>query len=493
MKRSGSRILLAALAAILVARSSSPILAESPSPLSPAARRFSELMEAMGSGDPERLREWIRSSLTAAMLRTGPNDPGIEGFLLGQQRDLGGFDVNRTIVAGPSSVEMLVRSRKGTRRWLRYVVTIEPESPHRVAGIFAFAAPPDVVPAEGGALSPQDAARALEAEVDRLAAAGRFSGVVLLALDGRPVLRKAWGEADRAFHVPNRPDTLFGIASLGKMFTAVAIGRLVEQGRLGWDDPVGKHLAGWLPRDAAAVVTVRQLLTHTSGLGDFLGALREGDTWKLLDGVEAHRPLVLAAGSAAGKGSEFRYSNAGFLVLGALIEAVTGRDFYSFVRSEVFAPAKMERSGYFRFDDVVENRAIGYLRPDETGSDGWRTNLSLQGLRGTPAGGGFSNGDELLAFSRALAGHRILKKETVESLLAPNVRAPFGGHYGLGFEVDRAPGGGTVFGHSGGFRGVGAALRAYTPSGLTLVVLSNLSTGAEEVTSAWEALLPRVR
>lgn len=467
--------------------------AEPAAPDSAAGRRFSELMAELNSGDPVRLRAWARAALTPEMLRTGPNDPGIVGFLLDQQRNQRGFEVHRLLASGPAQVEMLVRARGGTRRWLRYVVGVEESPPHRVSGIFAFAAPPDAVPAEGALLAPGEAARALEEAVEKLAAAGRFSGAVLLAKDGRPLVRRAWGEAERSFHAPNKPDTLFGVASLGKTFTAVAVGRLVEQGKVAWDDPVGRHVKGWLPDDAAAKVTIRQLLTHTSGLGDFLGALRDGDSWRLLDGVSAHRALVAGSAPAGSPGSDFRYSNSGFLVLGAIVEAVSRRDFYAFVKDEVFARAGMPRSGYPRFDDVVENRAVGYLRPGEAKATDWRTNLSLQGLRGTPAGGAWSTVDDLLAFAESLRAHRLLRKETVDALLAPQVKAPFGGHYGLGFEVDRAPGGGTVFGHAGGFPGVGAVLRVYAPSGFTLVVLSNQSSGTGEVAGAWEALLPRVR
>ena len=470
-----------------------PLQADGPViPDSGAGRRFSELMEAMGSGDPVRLREWTRAALTPEMLRTGPNDPGILGFLLDQQRDLGGFEVHRALSSGAEQVEMLVRARKGSRRWLRYVVGVEAAPPGRISGIFAFPAPPDAIPAEGSSLSAEEAARTLETAVEELAAAGRFSGAVLLARGGRPLLRRSWGEAERSFHAPNRPDTQFGVASLGKMFTAVAVGRLVEQGKIGWEDPVGKHLKGWLPDDAAAKVTLRHLLTHTSGLGDFLGALREGDSWRLLDGVAAHRRLVAGAALASPPGSEFRYSNAGYLVLGAVVEAVSGRDFYTFVKDEVFAPAGMTRSGYPRFDDVLENRATGYLSPEEAKGGGSRTNVSLQGLRGTPAGGAVSTVDDLLAFTEALRAGRVLRRETVDALLAPRVKAPFGGHYGFGFEVDRAPGG-TVFGHAGGFPGVGAVLRAYAPSGFTLVILSNQSHGTAEVAGAWDAILPRVR
>lgn len=479
---------------VVLALSSLPVRASQPAlPDSAAGRRFSELMAAMDSGDPGRLRDWARTALTPEMLRTGPNDPGIVGFLLDQQRDLGGFEVHRLLAGGPAQVEVLVRARGGTRRWLRYVVGVEEAPPHRVSGIFAFGAPPDAVPAEGAPLAPEEAARALEAAVENLAAAGRFSGAVLLAQEGRPLVRRAWGEAERSFHAPNRPDTLFGIASLGKMFTAVAVARLVEQEKVGWDDPVGRHVNGWLPGDAASKVTIRHLLTHTSGLGDFLGALRDRDSWKLLDGVAAHRPLVAGSLPAPSPGPEFRYSNSGYLVLGAVVEAASGRDFYTFVKDEVFARAGMPRSGYPRFDDVVENRAVGYLSPKEATAAGWRSNVALQGLRGTPAGGAWSTVDDLLAFAESVRSHRVLRKETVDALLAPQVKAPFGGSYGLGFEVDRSPGGGTVFGHAGGFPGVGAVLRVYSPSGFTLVVLSNQSSGTGEVAGAWEAILPRVR
>jgi CubicO group peptidase (beta-lactamase class C family) len=450
-------------------------------------------MAAIDSGEPETLKAWASDALAPAMLKVNPGQEGIVEFLTAQQRDLGGFEVHRQIRSDDAQVEMLVRPREGARRWLRYVVNVEAAPPHRIAGLFVFPAPADLLPSDEGPLTAEAAARELEAAADRLAAGGRFSGAVLLAMDGKPLLRKAWGEAERSFHAANRPDTLFSLASMSKMFTAVAVGRLVEDGKLGWDDPVGRHLKGWLPDDVASKITIRHLLTHTSGLGDFLGDVASGDTLRLLDTISSHRPLVEGSRTAFEPGSAFQYSNTGYLLLGAVIEAISGRAYYDFVRDEVYAKAGMSRSGSYAMNEVVENRAVGYLRPGERGGDGWRSNAALKGLRGTSAGGSDSTVDDLVSFVSALTSYRLLRKDTTEALLVPRVKAPWGGDYGYGFGIEGAAGGGTVVGHAGGFPGVSTILRAYRPSGWTLVVLANVSSGPGEIAGAWDALLPRIR
>jgi CubicO group peptidase (beta-lactamase class C family) len=453
----------------------------------PAAAKFTALMAEIDGGDEARLRSWVLENFTAEMLRANPGDPGIAQFVVDQQRNLGGFEVLGVLQSHPSQVEVHVRARKGARRDLRYVVSVEPEPPHRIAGIFVFPMAGEVLPAEGEPLTQEAAVAALEREIDRLADGGRFAGAVLLAKDGKPVLRKAWGEAERSFHAPNRPDTLFSLGSLNKMFTAVAIGRLVDEGKVAWDDPVGTHVEGWLSDDLAAKITIRHLLTHTSGLGDFLDRLRDGDSRLALDGVAAHRRLVEGSRPAFEPGSRFQYSNAGYLLLGAVIEAVSRRDYYSFVHDEVYARAGMVRSGSYAMDDVIENLAVGYIRPGE-GVEVWKTNRSLGGVRGTPAGGGYSTCDDLLAFSNALLGNRLLTKATTEAILTPRVTAPFG-EYGFGFGVEKAPGGGTVVGHAGGFPGVSTVLRVYRATGWTLCVLANVSSGPGEIARVWDGLI----
>ena len=164
----------------------------------------------------------------------------------------------------------------------------------------------------------------LEAFLHRLVADNMFSGAVLVAKDGDPIFRKAYGLASKRFDIPNRVDTKFNVGSLNKMFTAVAIAQLAEQGKLSLNDPVSKHLRDY-PSEVADKVTVHHLLTHTSGLGEFLkddvftGSKTRPRT------VEDHVPLFVDDSLSFEPGARFRYSNAGFIVLGAIMEEVSGK------------------------------------------------------------------------------------------------------------------------------------------------------------------------
>jgi CubicO group peptidase (beta-lactamase class C family) len=260
---------------------------------------------------------------------------------------------------------------------------------------------------------------------------------------------------------------------------------------------VGKYLHDWLPADRARTITIQQLLTHTAGLGDYLDRIESDPTIRGARPLSAYRSFVRASSEDATAPGEFRYSNTGYVVLGAVIEAITGRDYFEFVRAEVYAPAGMTRTDSWCVDDLVENRAIGYLRPGETGPDGiaspaWRSNVFVKGARGTSAGGGLSTAGDLLRFSRALVEGRIVKPATVDALLAPRVRFPVGGDYGYGFVVHEGKDGKRAFGHSGGFAGVNAEFKVYGNGAWTLVVLSNISGGVGGIAGVWDGIVARM-
>ena len=231
-----------------------------------------EIDALLRAGDQARLKAYVETSFTESMRKAAAGDPGILPFLLQLARRHRGFDVVRMPGADPQSVNAVVRSVAEPSRVFRFNLAVEPAAPHRIAGLFLLAAPPEDLPQVAQDLTAAQAIELFGQQVDRLAGEG-FSGVVLLAKGSDVVLQRAAGEADRGLYVPNRPDTVFGLASMNKMFTAVAIARLVEQGKLADSDPVGRHLKGWLPDDSAARVTVGQLLTHTAGLGDYLGRI----------------------------------------------------------------------------------------------------------------------------------------------------------------------------------------------------------------------------
>src|SRR5262249_54365862 len=146
---------------------------------------------------------------------------------------------------------------------------VEDRAPHGITDerVQFIPAPEDAAPR--GPLSDAEMVRKLEAYLDKLAAADLFSGSVLVARDGKPLFTKAYGLASKAFQVPNKPDTKFNLGSMNKMFTAVAVAQLAQQGKLAFADPIGKHLTDYPNKEAARKVTIHHLLTHTSGIGDY--------------------------------------------------------------------------------------------------------------------------------------------------------------------------------------------------------------------------------
>lgn len=481
--RSVYRLVLAALIGAIVHASPRPAL-----------DRLEALLSELRAGDETRLRSFVESAFTESMWKGTPSDPGILPFVLDLSRRHHGFDLLRTVGDSPEGVTAVVRSVAQPSRIYRLNLAVEPQPPHRVAGLFILAAAPEDLPQPPESLAPEAAVAAFKKEVDRLVQDG-FSGVVLLARGDEVVLQRAAGEADRGNHVANTPETVFGLASMNKMFTAVAVARLVEQGRLALADPVGRHLRGWLPDTIASRVTVEQLLTHTSGLGDYLGAIETDPKIRRARSLSAYRDLVSTSKLEGKPEDGLRYSNTGYVVLGALIEAVTGRDYFDVVRTEIFAPAGMTRTDSYCRDEVVERRAIGYIPPEEAEAmglgKGWRTNQGLEGMRGTSAGGGMSTAGDLLRFARALVGGKLVKPETLATLVTPRVPFLPGSHYGYGFVVRERPGP-AAFGHSGGFPGVAGELRVYGDGAFTLIVLSNVSGGAGEMVGAWDGLAKRL-
>lgn len=315
------------------------------------------------------------------------------------------------------------------------------------------------------------------AEVDTLAAQERFSGVLLLARHGAPMLQRAYGRAD-ARGRPITPRSRFPLASLSKMFTAVAIGQLVEEGRVSLDDPV-RTLLPDADFDLDGV-TVRHLLTHTSGLQsqDFaaLKPLRTVD--------EMLRVPVPPRRQAPG--AAHLYGNTNFVLLGAIVERVTGRDHREEVGRRVLRRAGMADSGAFPLNSGgVPGLVDGFL-PDGSTNGGVRVDHS------SPAGDWVSTAPDLLNFANALVGGKLLKPATRDAFTSPQVRIGTFGTlergYGFGFDTNRL-GEHAHFGHPGGAPGESTALYVYPASGHTLIVLSNRSQDAMALYFRFNALL----
>ena len=314
-----------------------------------------------------------------------------------------------------------------------------------------------------------------EAALDALAAEDRFSGSVLLARNGRPVLRKAWGMADREKQVPSRPDTRFNFASMGKMFTAVGIAQLVEAGKLGWNDRLSDHLPDF-PKETASRVTIAQLLSHQAGFGAYFASPRWREVQSSVRSVSDFVALFRDEPLQFEPGSRFGYSNNGYVLLGAVIERLTGEDYYAAMAKRIFRPAGMTKTGWFMPGTLPADAARSYtngcaMRRDCTPQP-WRA-FPLD--HGSPAGGGYSTADDWLAFANALHGGKLIKPATLAEMLKPRSDLPPGGPsatYGWGFGlIDLA--GKPAFGHNGGAPGVGAELQTTVDGAVTLIMLTN--------------------
>jgi D-alanyl-D-alanine carboxypeptidase len=314
-----------------------------------------------------------------------------------------------------------------------------------------------------------DAVAALRDHAAERARADEFAGAVLVARRGKVLIRDAWGRADRKAEIANTPATRFRIGSMNKMFTAVATLQLVEAHKLALDDPIGKHLRRYPNKEVAAKVTVRHLLTHTGGTGDIFGP--EFDQHRLQ--LREHRDylnLYGRRGLTQEPGSRFEYSNYGFVLLGALIERVTGGSYDDYVRDHVFRPAGMQSTGALPESVDVPDRAVGYLRT-APGSD-WAPNTDTLPWRGTAAGGGYSTVGDLLRFAQALGSGRLLSKATLAEATTPHQQ-----QYGYGFDM-QGQGRLASYGHGGGAPGMNGELRIFPGLGYVVVGLSNLDPPA---------------
>jgi len=322
-------------------------------------------------------------------------------------------------------------------------------------------------------------AKELDTFLQRAAAADEFSGAVLLARNDQIVFSKAYGLANKDNKTPNAIDTKFNIGSMSKMFTAVAVAQLAERGKLSFTDSVGKLLPEYPNKDVAAKVTVHHLLTHTSGMGSYHNDAYFANLEKMRT-VRDLLPLYVNEQLDFEPGASWQYSNSGYALLGLIIEKVSGQDYFDYVKEHIFKPAGMVNTDSYEIDKSVSNLALGYTKMRFTGgtdpSGARRPNR--RPAKGSPAGGGYSTVEDMLKFSLALRGNKLLSQKYTELVMKGQVATTGpGGKYGYGFG-DKMIDGKHIVGHNGGAPGIGANFDIFPESGYTAVVLTNYDPSA---------------
>jgi D-alanyl-D-alanine carboxypeptidase len=300
----------------------------------------------------------------------------------------------------------------------------------------------------------------------------QFSGAVLIAHDNQPILTMACGFAVQPKILRNQPDTKFNIASVTKMFTAIAVIQLVANGKLGLHVPVATYNPS-LPY--ADKITVHQLLTHTAGFdrywNDAYRAARSDlrtipDYLKLFADV----PLKFEPGT------RHHYGNSGYVVLGALIEHVTGCSYYEHMQKAIFQVSGMKDTDFYEMDLPITNCAVGYTRENWFGPmDGQlRNNHFIYGVKGSPSEHCFSTVYDIFLFFQALQRHQLIDAEYLKLCFTPHAAGEQPGvSYGYGFHIIDDGRHGRVIGHGGRALGGDTFAVMYMDLGYTVIILSN--------------------
>lgn len=329
----------------------------------------------------------------------------------------------------------------------------------------------------------------LKHHLDTLSRENAFSGVVKIQRDNETLFEQAVGLANRAFSIANQLDTRFRIASITKMFTAVAVLQLIEQERVTLQTRI-KPLLGLDGSGVPENATVFHLLTHTSGMADYFdenqygmddfAAMWETIPCQSLRCPADYVPLFIDQPPQFAPGEKFNYNGAGYIVLGLLIEQLSGLSYPGYIQRHIFDVAGMRQTGFFSFADVVTNVAEGYLPvKDETGAImGWQRNIYATTAHGAPDGGAFSTADNLLAFLAAVRANRLLSSEMTKTFLTPHVldtvTEDYIWKYGFAnwFILDPA---GRILrsGHPGEEPGISCRLFSYPQQGVDVVILGN--------------------
>jgi CubicO group peptidase (beta-lactamase class C family) len=311
----------------------------------------------------------------------------------------------------------------------------------------------------------QDTAR-MDQMIQPYVANHQFMGSVLVARGSQVIYSKGFGSADLEWDIPNSPVTKFRLGSVTKQFTAASILLLEERGKLSVGDPVKKYLPG-----APATwdnITIFHLLTHTSGIPNFTGF---PDYAKLEPFATTSEQLVARFRDKPldfEPGDKWQYSNSGYVLLGHLIEKLTGDSYEKFVRENLFTPLGMKDSGYDSNSAVIPHRASGYVFAKNVFENAGFVHMSV------PHGAGalYSTTEDLLKWEQGLFGGKLLKSASLQKMTTP-----FKSNYAFGLQVDTATGH-KVIEHGGGIEGFNTELAYYPDDKVTVVVLGNVNGGA---------------
>jgi CubicO group peptidase (beta-lactamase class C family) len=299
----------------------------------------------------------------------------------------------------------------------------------------------------------------------------RFTGTILVAHDGQPMISKGYGMANYELSVANTPQTVFRLGSITKQFTSMAIMMLQERGKLSVSDPICKYLekcpAAWQP------VTIRHLLTHTSGVPNYTDipdffekvATAPYTSAGLVD-IFRDKPLDFAPGE------KYNYSNSGYHLLGLIIEKTSGASYARFLNDNIFRPLGMKSTGYDDSRALVPNRASGYTQTGDSFVNASYLNMAIP----YSAGSLYSTTEDLLRWDQALYTEKLISRKSLDEMFTPFKETSPGSGYAYGWNIGKRFGRQLV-GHAGGINGFNTTILRFPADHVTVIVLCNSDNG----------------
>ncbi len=416
---------------------------------------------------------YIRKNFSADFIeRRGPD--GLLRMMTMISGDVGRAIIESLEIREENKLHLVVYSETADH-WLQFDLGFASSGEKLFNSLAAQFIPAPLAQGKSG-LSATDLAEEIAAYVQEKARTDQFSGSVIVARHGKPVFAAAFGDADKKTRRKNTLDTPINLGSMNKMFTALAIAHLVDEGQLDYADTVGQHLPDYpnpLVRDE---VTIHQLLSHTSGLGSYWG--EEYDSKKNgLDTVADFVDLFAEDPLEQPPGQGFLYSNSGPTVAGLIIEKASGMSYYDYIRQNIYRRANMMHSDHYRKDDNEAGFAIGY---EKSATGEWKDNIDWLGMIGGPAGGGYASANDLLRYANALSGGNIVSPDQVATVTTGKIRLAEDFAYGYGFG-DHMLAGQRFVGHNGGAPGTNAEFSLFPELGYTVIVLANYGHAATPV------------
>lgn len=306
-----------------------------------------------------------------------------------------------------------------------------------------------------------------------------FSGVIYISDKNNEIYNKAYGYADKNNLIPNELTTRFPIASGSKIFTAISILQLIEKGLLSFDTSIGNILDFNLNK-IDRNITIHQFLTHTSGIPDYFDEDIMKDYEELWIDYPMYKirsssdllPLFIEKPMQYLKGSKFKYNNSGYVVLGLIIEKISGQNFYNYVSKNIFKPCNMLDTGYFELDRLPSRCANAYIYDEAI--NGFKTNIYSVDVKGTGAGGAFTTATDMAAFWNCFLEYKLISMEMTQYMLSPQAKDD-NSIYGYGIWLREKENGSYIYYLMGSDPGISFNSFVDIDNNLKVVIMSNVN------------------